>query len=48
MRKPNNSYIAGFIDGDGSIIAQIVRREDYVRKFQIRVSVVFYQKTKRH
>jgi hypothetical protein len=41
-------YIAGFLDGDGCINAQIVRREDYLLKFQIRVSVTFFQKTKRH
>lgn len=44
----NNSYLAGFIDGDGCILAQIVRREEYKRKFQIRVTVAMYQKTKRH
>lgn len=39
------AYIAGFLDGDGSIFFQIVRRKDYRRKFQIRSSVAFYQKT---
>ena len=39
-----NGYIAGFLDGDGSIFAQIVRRQDYKLGFQIRVSVVFFQK----
>nr|QUO99302.1 putative site-specific DNA endonuclease [Oedogonium dentireticulatum]QUO99330.1 putative site-specific DNA endonuclease [Oedogonium dentireticulatum] len=38
------SYFAGFIDADGSVIAQIVRRKDYVFKFQIRVSVTCIQK----
>jgi len=42
------AYIAGFLDGDGSINAQIVRRSDYILKFQIRVSVTFFQKTKHH
>ena len=42
------SYIAGFLDGDGSIYAQIVRRSDYRLKFQIRVCIAFFQKTKRH
>nr|QJE70576.1 hypothetical protein [Stigeoclonium sp. HB201635] len=41
------SYIGGFLDGDGSVNAQIVRRKDYVLKFQIRVSVTFFQSTKR-
>ena len=42
------SYIAGFLDGDGSIYAQIVRRSDYRLKFQIRVCIAFFKKTKRH
>jgi hypothetical protein len=41
-------YIAGFLDGDGSIIAQNVRRLDYKLGFQIRVTVQFTQKTCRH
>ena len=39
------AYIAGFLDGDGSIFFQIVPREDYKQKFQIRASIAFYQKT---
>lgn len=42
------AYIAGFIDGDGCINAQIVRRNDYKLKFQIRVSITLFQSTKRH
>lgn len=42
------AYLAGFVDGDGCINAQIVRRKDYVLKFQIRVSVTLFQKTSRH
>ena len=44
MTLEEKAYIAGFLDGDGSIIAQIVRRKDYKLHFQIRTSVVFYQK----
>ena len=40
-------YFAGFLDSDGSIMAQIVSRKDYVLLFQIRVSVTFVQKTTR-
>jgi hypothetical protein len=40
-------YLAGFIDGDGSSIAQILRRSDYVYKFQIRCTVQITQLTKR-
>jgi len=39
------NYIAGFLDGDGSIMAQLVSRKDYKLGYQIRVSVVFYQKS---
>lgn len=39
------NYIAGFLDGDGSIMAQLVHRKDYRLGYQIRVSIVFYQKT---
>ena len=39
------AYIAGFLDGDGSIFFQIVPRKDYTRKFQIRSSIAFYQKS---
>jgi len=41
------NYLAGFIDADGSIIAQIVSRNDYVLKYQIRVSVLCVQKSNR-
>lgn len=41
------SYLAGFLDSDGSIIAQIVPRKDYRFKYQIRVSVLFIQKRSR-
>ena len=39
------AYIAGFLDGDGSIFFQIVPRKDYTQKFQIRSTIAFYQKT---
>lgn len=42
------AYIAGFIDGDGSINCQIIRRQDYKLQFQIRVSLTVFQKTTRH
>ena len=48
LTKEELNYIAGFIDGDGCILAQIVKRNDYKLKFQIRVSITFYQKTSRH
>lgn len=42
------AYMAGFIDGDGCINCQIIRRQDYKLKFQIRLSLTVYQKTTRH
>jgi hypothetical protein len=39
------SYIAGFLDGDGCIMFQLIKRKDYHYGFQIRASIVFYQKT---
>lgn len=39
------AYIAGFLDGDGSIFFQIVPMKDYKQKFQIRTSIAFYQKS---
>ena len=44
MDKTTLAYIAGFLDGDGSIFFQIVPRKDYKQKFQIRTSIAFYQK----
>ena len=46
MHDATRAYIAGFLDGDGSIIFQLVRRHDYVYGFQIRASVCFYQSTR--
>lgn len=40
-------YIIGFLEADGCINAQIVSRKDYKLRFQIRVSVTFFQKKRR-
>ncbi|MCX6791682.1 MAG: hypothetical protein NT149_01440, partial [Candidatus Gottesmanbacteria bacterium] len=45
MVEKTKAYIAGFLDGDGSIFLQLVRRKDYIFGYQVRASVVFYQKT---
>ena len=44
MNETTLAYIAGFLDGDGSIFFQIIPRKDYKQKFQIRTSIAFYQK----
>ncbi|NCN51434.1 hypothetical protein GW931_00275 [archaeon] len=43
IEKIKLAYIAGFLDGDGSIFFQIIPRKDYKLKFQIRTSIAFYQ-----
>ena len=45
MRKIELSYIAGFLDGDGCIMLQLVFRNTYKLGYQIRASIVFYQKS---
>lgn len=42
------NYIAGFLDGDGSIFAQIIRGNNYEYNFRIRLSIGFYQKKNKH
>ena len=44
MTNEEKAYIAGFLDGDGCIMLQLVYRHDYVLGYQIRASIVFYQK----
>lgn len=39
------AYIAGFLDGDGSLMTQIVKNESYKYGYSIRISIVFFQKT---
>ena len=46
MSSEELAYIAGFLDGDGCVMAQLVRRKDYIYGYQIRTSIVFYQKLK--
>lgn len=45
MTKQEMAYIAGFLDGDGCIMLQLVYRHDYILGYQIRASTVFYQKS---
>ena len=39
------AYLAGFLDGDGCVMFQLVRRKDYIYGYQVRASIVFYQKS---
>ena len=45
MKKLESAYIAGFLDGDGSIYFQLVPRPQNVYGYEIRASVCFYQHT---
>ena len=42
------AWLAGFLDGDGCLNAQIVFRKDYTLQYQVRVSLTLFQSTKRH
>jgi hypothetical protein len=43
VTERDSAYIAGFLDGDGCIMLQLVYRKDYLLGYQIRASIVFYQ-----
>jgi LAGLIDADG endonuclease len=45
MRASDASYIAGFLDGDGSIHFQLVRQKEYRFGYYIRASLSFSQST---
>jgi hypothetical protein len=47
LKRDTLIYLAGFIEGDGSLGAQIIFRNDYRDNFQIRLSVGFHQHKKR-
>lgn len=42
------AYIAGFLDGDGSIMLQLHRREAGKNTFRIKTVICFYQDTRHH
>ena len=46
MSNEELAYTAGFLDGDGCVMAQLVHRKDYIYGYQIRTSIVFYQKSR--
>ena len=41
--KINLAYIAGFLDGDGSLMLQIKRRKDGKKKWRFMATICFYQ-----
>ena len=46
LTPTERAYLAGFLDADGSLFAQLVRGNDLKYKFRIRVSIGFYQHKK--
>lgn len=44
--KTELAYIAGFLDGDGSIMAQIKKRNEGKLGFRIMLTICFYQDTR--
>ena len=43
LTPEERSYLAGFLDADGSIFAQLVRGNELKYKYRIRVTIGFYQ-----
>jgi hypothetical protein len=48
LKNEEKAYIAGFLDGDGGIITQIVKNNTYKFGYYVKISIVFYQSTKHH
>jgi hypothetical protein len=44
----DKSYLAGFLEGDGCILTQIVKDSRCKYGHTVRVSIIFYQPTRRH
>ena len=44
--KIDLAYIAGFLDGDGSVMLQVKKRHDGKNKFRFMVTICFYQDTR--
>ena len=48
LSKVNLAYIAGFLDGDGSIMLQMHRRKSGKEVFRVKTVVCFYQDSRHH
>ena len=44
--KIDLAYIAGFLDGDGSLMLQLKKRSDTLKGFRIMTTICFYQDTR--
>lgn len=47
LSQNDYAYLAGFIDGDGSLIGQLIKNNSYKYNFTIRISINLYQKCNR-
>ena len=45
-RSTIDAYIAGFLDGDGSLMLQLKKRSDGALKFRFMATICFYQDTR--
>jgi hypothetical protein len=48
LSNEDKAYIAGFLDGDGALLTQIVKDNSYKYKFYIRYTIQFVQNKKNH
>ena len=46
VKEIDRAYIAGFLDGDGSLMLQIKRRADGKSKIRFMATICFYQDTR--
>lgn len=46
LSSQQKAYIAGFLDGDGSIYVQLKPNPTYRYRFQVSPAIVFYQSEK--
>ncbi len=45
-KATDRAYIAGFLDGDGSLMLQLKKRKDGILKFRFMATICFYQDTR--
>ena len=46
VKETDRAYIAGFLDGDGSLMLQLKRRSDSKRAIRFMATICFYQDTR--